>query len=67
MTIPSLRLLAGEYSASIFMTDHTGVHVMDQRKYEFNFKVHHQGVHKGLFLHDCQWEKSGKPTREIGP
>ena len=56
LTIPDLRLLAGEYTASLYITDDTGAHIVDQKLLAFKFKVTHKGYHKGIFLHDAVWE-----------
>lgn len=56
MTIGDLRLLAGEYTVSLYLTDDTGAHIIDQKLLCFRFKVSHKGYEKGVFLHDSAWE-----------
>ncbi|MCA9320313.1 MAG: ABC transporter ATP-binding protein [Planctomycetes bacterium] len=55
LTIPSLQLLAGEYSINAYITDETGAHIMDQRLSACRFKVAHAGAAKGIFLADAHW------------
>jgi ABC-type polysaccharide/polyol phosphate transport system ATPase subunit len=59
MTIPELRLLAGDYTVSLYLTDDTGAHIIDQNLLAFRFKVTHKGFEKGVFLHDSRWDPAG--------
>ena len=54
--IPRLQLLSGEYAISAYLSDRTGVHLMDQRLNALRFKVVHRGPAKGIFLTDGTWE-----------
>ena len=56
MTLPSLRLLSGEYSISLFLNDESGTHTLDQRPHAFRFNVTCPGNRKGIYVHDCEWE-----------
>ena len=55
LKMPSLRLLSGEYTVSLYLNDATGTHTLDQRPHAFRFNVRCPGNRKGIYVHDCEW------------
>jgi len=53
--IRSLRLLAGEFTVSAFVTDEKTTMIYDQKVDEIEFKVEYKGWEIGLFLPDREW------------
>ena len=65
LRIPRLQLLAGEYTGSVYMTDDTGGHIMDQKLFVFRFRVTYGGHEKGVFLSDAWWDADVDGRSEI--
>jgi ABC-type polysaccharide/polyol phosphate transport system ATPase subunit len=53
--IRKLRLLAGEFTVSAFITDENTTMIYDQKVDEIEFKVDYKGWEIGLFLPDREW------------
>ena len=56
LRMPSLRLLSGEYTISLYLNNANGTHTLDQRPHAFRFNVQCPGNRKGIYVHDCEWD-----------
>lgn len=60
LRIRNLRLLAGEFTVSVYLMDETNTMIMDQKVDEIEFKVEYDGWELGLFLADREWIFEGE-------
>ncbi|MEZ6194196.1 MAG: ABC transporter ATP-binding protein [Planctomycetota bacterium] len=62
--LPSLRLLAGEYMVSVYVTDGSGAHIVDQILNVERFRVSTRLLEKGLVITD--YRVASEPLDAIG-
>jgi lipopolysaccharide transport system ATP-binding protein len=56
LEIPELHLLSGEFLASVYLLDDTGLQVFDMAELVCPFRVHHQGSEFGFAYMPSRWD-----------